>query len=59
MQSKSVTLTTSAKQEYEEICRIQDDIMKRVTLSEEVKERVMKRRADKRRCFEIEEQNNQ
>ena len=59
MQSKSVTLTTSAKQEYDEICRIQDDIMKRVTLTEEVKEKVFKRRDDKRRCYEIEQQNNQ
>ena len=37
MQAKSVTLTTSSNKEYEEICRMQDDIMSRIELSDEIK----------------------
>ena len=51
MQEKSVTLTTSGEKEFEEICRMQDDIMQRVKLSEEVKEKVYTRRENERRRF--------
>lgn len=54
MQKNSVTLTTSGKKEYEEICKMQDDIMSRVNISEEVKEKIFKRRDNERRRFGIE-----
>lgn len=46
MQSKSVTLTTSGQKEYDEIVRMQDDIMSRVELTDEVREKVYQRRKD-------------
>lgn len=46
MQSKSITLTTSGQREYDEIVRMQDDIMSRVQLSDETREKVLKRRND-------------
>lgn len=54
MQAKSVTLTTSGKKEYEEICRMQDDIMSRVELSDEIKEKVYKRRKDTKERLRVE-----
>ena len=54
MQKKSVTLTTSGQKEYEEICKIQDIIMKNYNLSEEVKNKVFERRENEKRRFEIE-----
>lgn len=44
MHSSSVTLTTKREKEYEEICRIQNDIMSRHKLDKEVKENVFARR---------------
>ena len=46
MQSKSVTLTTSGQKEYDEIVRMQDDIMSRIELSDDIKNKVYKRRKD-------------
>lgn len=54
MQKKSVTLTTNGKTEYEEICRIQDDIMKRHDLKEEVKKQVYDRRLEVKRRLHVE-----
>lgn len=54
MQEKSVTLTTSGAKEFEEICRMQDDIMNRIELSEDVKEKVYTRRENERRRFGLE-----
>jgi len=46
MQSKSITLTTPGQKEYNEICKIQDEIMTRVELTDEIKEKVYQRRKD-------------
>lgn len=48
MQQRSITLTTSGAKEYEEICKIQDDIMSRINLTEDVKSKVLQRREDTR-----------
>ena len=44
MHSSSVTLTTTREKEYEEICRIQDDIFSRYKTSEEANNKVEYRR---------------
>ena len=54
MQAKSVTLTTSGNKEYEEICRMQDDIMSRIELSDEIKEKVYQRRKDTKERLRVE-----
>ena len=54
MQKKSVTLTTSGAQEFEEICRMQDYILNAVDVSEDIKKLVYQRRENERRRFGLE-----
>ena len=51
MQSNSVTLTTKREKEYEEICRIQSDIINNYNLSKDMKQRLEDRKKSFRNSF--------
>lgn len=53
MHEKGVTLTTDNKREYQEICRVQDEILENHDVSEDVKKKVFNRREHVRQRFNL------